>query len=182
MLYVKERIFEQALPPWQHLKEKNVYLYCLWDRARAGMNTDNILTYLPVGQSVSLFEGTPEAAYDHIAPYLVNIPSPEWYFSTPSGRAMLALESEHTCLSWLWSPWPIETLAFHLQQFMQGRLKSGHGVLVRLYDPAVLRKLLSLYQETELKALLTPITEWWLWDEARNKRWVLTLNDKAKEH
>ena len=136
------------------------YRFALVDCAAAAERAGTLHHHVSTAglQHRCLFEGQPEAAHAHAAPWLIELPVSG--IQQPVDHWLASLEQKVAGLTLLASRVPFEPLFVHLQQQLDIALPDGSLALMRFYDPrAWLRycQVLSVPQQLEL---LGPVLEW----------------------
>lgn len=110
----------------------------------------------------SLFDGTPEEALLDGAPILIELPAK--LRGNALLNALISAERSSPSVSWICSSLSFEHLFLHLQAFIDIDMPDGRRVLFRFYDPRTLSAIRGgLSSDRFGKKLLSPISEWWLW-------------------
>lgn len=117
----------------------------------------------PFAESISLFDGTPEATLKEFAPYLClihNVSNPEPYDLTDPR----VVEKKYPAIIWIWSDEYIGHLKTHLQFFLNAKLKNGRDALFRFYDPRVFPMFLNMLKQEQAERFWNRINQCMLWD------------------
>jgi hypothetical protein len=134
------------------------------------------------GPQLSLFDGTPEAAAEHLAPRLMLAPPAGSQLNLAWLDALTQMATKFPCVSWIASAVSPEALAAHLRQWLDGVLLDDDGtplgeVMVRFFDPRVLPALMQTWTPAQKAALMRPIHEWAVWLRAQQWQcWVRSVD------
>lgn len=112
-----------------------------------------------------LFAGTSDAALSHAGPWLVDVAMCGDLFNE-----LIALEVEKPSVSWLVGPQDLVGLAQLLQLRMDARLPDGRSVLLRFWDPRVLRMLVRTLDDDQRNEFFSHIHEWLFLHEGQRLR------------
>ncbi len=111
----------------------------------------------------SLFEGTPEQDLYSAAPLLIAC--------TQDDRELVAwlvgLERLAPSVSWIDSPYGLETLAPMLTRRLACEIDDGQEVVLRFYDPRILLGLPSALTAEQKRYFFAPVTSWTAWEPRR---------------
>jgi len=106
--------------------------------------------------AIALFDGTPDASLADAGPWLLE-------YERASGttrRALSAMASSSTGVSWLISAYPIESLADEMRGRLDVRLPDGRTALLRFYDARIMADIASLMELTQRMQFFVPIFNW----------------------
>ncbi|ALM52431.1 DUF4123 domain-containing protein [Halomonas huangheensis] len=131
--------------------------YLLVDLSISPLTQRLILRLHEQQRTLSLFQGTPEEGFSHIAPHLIR-----WGdLSATERNQVIDLDQQVPAFAWLWTsneetPSPFS----HLKSQMDMRLPNGDLAMLRYYDPHVWMKLMDILDEEQKKELIGPVQYW----------------------
>ncbi|QRD62775.1 DUF4123 domain-containing protein (plasmid) [Xanthomonas citri pv. citri] len=106
----------------------------------------------------SLFHGQPEAKHADVGPWLVQVDG-----SNALHGWVNALEGSGgrtPCVTHLATSDSFEGVFAHLQSLLDMRLADGSTVLLRFWDPRVVKRLKGILTAEQFRSMIAPFVEW----------------------
>ncbi|CAG2307608.1 MULTISPECIES: DUF4123 domain-containing protein [Burkholderia cepacia complex] len=154
------------------------YLYMLAD-ARANPGLDKLLVQVPLLEWESLWGGSVLESYTDIAPYLIGIDRFAFDDSRDLGsrfvRRLWRESSGRHMLTWIWSPFPIRSLAAHFRSFCRYSTPDKRAYFLHFYDNRILARLRGVWSAEQAQAFLSPCVE--IWHRDRDSNEIVWRND-----
>jgi hypothetical protein len=146
------------------------FLYVIVD-LRADSDLHKHFAQVPEMRYVSLWHGSALESFTDIAPYIVAVDllalekddGPQYRFLAH----LCGDEADRHMLTWVWSPFHIDTLSEHFKRFCSYALPNRRAYYLHFYDNRVLPRLRSVWSSEEQRQFIAPANEIWYYDRKR---------------